>query len=338
MLTHRSRGQVLPIWTMGIATALVLAFAALQYGQVLRWQIRAQNAADAAAAGALSVQASSWNQQLSLLYAAGVEEYRIKQVLAGIRLAANDDASCRAAAGGCWGEFVKLRRAYHAAVDRYTTDIQLVSRASQYSLAQAESDARAIVTDFQTNCGKANGGDCAFSYNVTDVRKRVGALNDVRQAGGVWWINTGTSQAAPSDSYTPAQIEIVVCADVAPMVPNVLGFKPPVFRAVGRAAATSAMVTQEWIQPGQIVNPRTGKKFQPVEDYRVGGTSTTFGKDWFQVDFGGNDATAFAAKNYFIQDMSHDEFSAATGWWSSIPIKPYSGALAGGSYACKAST
>jgi hypothetical protein len=339
MLSHRARGQVLPIWTMGIAAVLVLAFAALQYGQVLRWQIRAQNAADAAAAGALSVQASSWNQQLTLLYAAGVEEYRLRQLLAGIRLAANDDPSCQSASGGCWAQFVALRDAYHRSLDRYTTDIQLVHRASQYTLLQAQSDARAIVADFEKNCGQANGGDCGFSYTVSDFRKRVGQLNDVRQAGGVWAVNTGSTVAAPDDDYTPAQIEVVVCADVTPLVPSVLGFKPPVFRAVGRAAATSAMVTQEWIQPGQIVNPRTNQAFQPVEaQYAVSGAGTSFGKNWFQVNFGGNAATAYASQDYYIQNMTVDEFSAATGWWSSIPIKPYSGTLADGSFACKASS
>ena len=338
MLTHRARGQVLPIWTMGIAVALVLAFAALQYGQVLRWQIRAQNAADAAAAGALSVQASAWNQQMSLLYAAGVEEYRIKQLLAAMMLSSNNDASCQGASGGCWAQFQKSRDAYHRAVDRYTTDVQLVNRISQYSLAEVESDARAIVADFQTNCGKVNGGDCAFTYSVSDMRKRVGQLNDVRQAGGVWAINTNTTVATPKDDYTPAQIEVVVCADITPMVPSVLGFKPPVFRAIGRAAATSAMVTQEWIQPGQIVNPMTGKPFQPVEGYALSGVGTTWNKNWFQVDFGGNAATAFAKQDFYIQNMNVEEFSAATGWWSSIPIKPYSGPLNNGSYGCKAAS
>jgi cytochrome c556 len=333
VLTHRSRGQVLPIWTMAIAAALVLAFAALQYGQVLRWQIRAQNAADAAAAGALSVQSSAWNQQMMLVYAAGVEEYRIKQLLAGMRLASNDDTTCQPR---CWEQFVKLRDEFKRAVDRYTTDVQKVNRVSQYSQAQAQSDARAIVADFQTNCGKINGGDCAFSYNVTNVRKRVGSLNDVRQAGGVWWVNTNTTLAAPNDDYTPSQIEVVVCADVAPLVPSVLGFKPPVFRAVGRAAATTAMVTQEWIQPGIIVDPRTGKPFQPVETYEVGTPATKFNKQWYDVNFGGNDAIAVPKNDAYFEFASAEEFSAATGWWSSIPIKPYTGSLGDGAYACKA--
>ena len=84
----RSRGQTLPIWALGIAAALVLAFAALQYGEVLRWQVRAQNAADAAATAALSVQTQTWNQQLALVYAAAVEEWRIRNLLTGMQAAA----------------------------------------------------------------------------------------------------------------------------------------------------------------------------------------------------------------------------------------------------------
>lgn len=334
MLTSRSRGQTLPIWSMGIAAALVLAFAALQYGQILRWQIRAQNAADAAAAGALSVQTSAWNQQIAMLYASSVEEYRLRQLLAGMMVAANNDPSCQST--GCYGVFMKLRDAYEASLQRYTTDVQLVNQASQYSISQVQSDARAIVADLQKNCGAANGGDCAFTYNVIDVSKRSGSVNDVRMSANVWAVNTAPvgGPAVVKDDYTPAQIEIVTCATIAPMVPGLLGFKPPAFTAVGRAAATSAMVTQEWIQPGYIQNPATGAPFQPVEPW---GPATTGigGKNWFQIAYGGNQAKALVLFDAYVMAFGTEEFSVATGWWNTIPIKPYKGTLQSGSYTCK---
>jgi hypothetical protein len=340
MLTSHSRGQTLPIWTMGIALALVMAFAALQYGQVLRWQIRAQNAADAAAAGALSVQTSAWNQQIALLYAAAVEEYRLRQLIGAMMLAANNDASCqppRPGATSCAQTFAELRRAYAASLQRYTTDVQLISRASQYTLDQAKSDARAIVADFQAKCGQANGGDCAFTYNVVDVSRRSGSVNDVEMSANVWAVNTtglpGGGPANVKDDYAPAQIEIVTCAKVDPIVPSFLGFTPPTFTAVGRAAATSAMVTQEWIQPGYIVNPQTGGPFQPIETWASGGAADD-GKHWYSVDFGGNQAKVIGKVGYLML-FSNEEFSVATGWWNTIPIKPYHGTLADTDYTCR---
>ncbi|HZO94080.1 MAG TPA: pilus assembly protein TadG-related protein [Candidatus Baltobacteraceae bacterium] len=340
-LTRHSRGQTLPLWSLGIGLALVIAFAAVQYGQVLRWQIRAQNAADAAAAGALSVQTQQWNEQLAMVYAASVEEYRLEELLQGMMLAANNDTRCQAMPqqpgsqySGCVGAFVALSTAYKAALARYTADVQLVSRTSQYTFANAENDANAIIADFQTHCGSSSGGDCAFSYTVTNISPRSNGLNDVEMSGNVWAINDGLP-GTPKLDYTPAQIEIVTCAKVPPIVPSFLGFTPPTFTAVGRAAATSAMVEQEWLDPGVIVNPATGLAFQPPATYATGGQVESDGKDWFTVNYGGNPAKAYASADAFTVAFQADEFTAVTGWWSTIPIKPYMGTLSDSQYACK---
>jgi hypothetical protein len=337
LLTSHSRGQTLPIWSMGIACALALAFASMQYGEVLRWQVRAQNAADAAAVAALSVQTQTWNQQLALVYAASVEEWRIKNLLNGLTAAAYADPGCTNGGANCQATFDALKQEYYRAVARYTADVQLVNRTSQYTFAQAQGDARAIVAQLQANCGLANGGDCGVSYNVVNVVPRQGTVNDVEQDGGEWVINNGIPATVKLD-YTPAQIEIVTCAKVAPIVPAFLGFKPPTFTAIGRAAATSAMVTQEWIQPGVIVDPRTGNPFQPPETYGPATTATGPNNwNWFAVSYGGNVVKAFPGYNAYAESVNNPEFSAATGWWNAIPIKPFSGALDTGSLTCSGS-
>jgi len=336
LLKHRERGQTLPLWSLGIALALLIAFGALQYGEYLRWQIRAQNAADAAAAGALSVQTQAWNEQMSLLYAAGVEEYRIHAILEALILAANNDSKCQGFSGGCFSAFQQLNPAFKDAVQRYTTDVALMNRVSSYTFTEAETDARAIVADFQQNCGKINGGDCSFAYTVSDVRPRAGTLNDVEMSGNVWAVNDGIAASQKLD-YTPAQIEVVTCASVPPIVPSFLGFQPPTFKAIGRAAATAAMVTQEWLDPGVIVNPTTGKPFQPPElpVNNVAGTPDSDGKDWFTINFAGNPATAYVNADAYTVKLQSDEYTAVTGWWATIPIKPYSGQLSDSQYACK---
>ncbi|MBV9440524.1 MAG: hypothetical protein JOZ24_11075 [Candidatus Eremiobacteraeota bacterium] len=333
MLTLRARGQTLPLWAGAIAVGLILAFAALQYGQILMWQIRAQTAADAVAAAALSVQTTSWNQQNSLLYATAVEEYRMRNLLEGMVAAGASDSGCGGAVG-CAATYLSLRTAYLKAVARYTTDVQLLNRvASRATLASAESDARALVAKLSSDCATAATVDCAFAYSVTSVQKRSGSVKDVEQDGGAWEINTG-SPANVKDDYMPAQVEVVACARVAPIVPAIPGFHPPTFTAIGRAAATSAMVTQEWIQPGQITNPATGLPFQPLETYGSGTSSSGPGHNWFTVDYGGNSATAYPAYDAYSETVNNVEFSAAFGWWATIPIRVFSGALNAASYSC----
>ena len=334
-LTSRSRGQTLPIWALGIAAALVLAFAAMQYGEVLRWQVRAQNAADAAATAALSAQTRTWNQQLALVYAAAVEEWRIRHLLTGMQAAAYGDSGC---GGSCQTSFDALKREYMRAVARYTTDVQLINRTSQYTIGQAEADAQSMVQQLQANCGAAAGGDCGFSYTVVRVQPRIAPVNDVEQDGGAWVINNPGVPANVKIDYTPAQIEIVTCAKIAPVVPSFLNFQPPTFTAIGRAAATSAMVTQEWSQPGYITDPRTGKVFQPIEQYGPAGSpSGPNGWNWFAVNFGGNPARAFPKYNAYAESVGGPEFSAVTGWWNTVPMKPFTGRLDMASVACKAS-
>ena len=150
-LTSRSRGQTLPIWSFGIAGALVLAFAAMQYGDTLRWQVRAQNAADAAASAALSVQTQSWNQQLSLVYAASLEEWRIRHLLTGMQAAAYGDPGC--AASGCQATFDALKTEYMRAVARYTKDVELrpTNSASELSAGRVFSLSRTRCSGYATN-------------------------------------------------------------------------------------------------------------------------------------------------------------------------------------------
>lgn len=318
---------------MGIAAALVVSLGALQYGEVLRWQVRAQNAADAAAAAALSVQAAHWNQQVAAVYAASLEEYRLRNLLEGMIVASNNDPTCQPNCASIYGN---LYNSYTATLARYRTDIQLVNRVSQYTQSQAEADATSMVNGLASSCGQAGGGDCAFSYSVTAVEPRQGNLNQVLDGASAWAVNYGTEVAAPQADYVPLQIEVVTCTKVKPMVPAFLNFSPPVFTAIGRAAATTAMVTEEWLQPGHIVNPATGKVFQPVEDYRAGYPDSTDpnGHDWYQVSFDGNPAVANPAGDWYQTTFAGPHFEVATGWWSTIPIKPFTGPLNTSSLAC----
>ncbi|HZW53322.1 MAG TPA: hypothetical protein VFF00_04760, partial [Candidatus Elarobacter sp.] len=261
------------------------------------------------------------------------EEWRIRHLLNGLQAAAYGDPGC-GNHGTCQASFDEMKKEYIRAVNRYTQDLELVNRTSQYTYSQAESDARALVKQLQDNCGKANGGDCGFAYSVVRVQPRT-QTNDVEEDGGAWVINNPGVYASVRQDNMPIQLEIVTCAKVAPVVPGFLGFSPPTFTAIGRAAATSAMVTQEWMQPGVITNPQTGQPFQKNEQYGPPGDATGPNAwNWFLITWPGNSAKAFPKFDAYAERVNGPEYSAVTGWWNAVPIKPFSGALDTGSLAC----
>jgi hypothetical protein len=47
--------------------------------------------------------------------------------------------------------------------------------------------------------------------------------------------------------------------------------------------------------------------------------------DWYNLNFGGNATAANAVANFYRAGLFTDEFSAQLGWWSSIPIHPWTG-------------
>ncbi len=95
---HRQRGQVLPVWAMGIVAMLIVTMAVVRYSDMVRWQVRAQNAADAAAQAIVALQTQQFNEMEMTLYAADVEEYRIRNILYALELTAYGNGGCRSTA------------------------------------------------------------------------------------------------------------------------------------------------------------------------------------------------------------------------------------------------
>jgi hypothetical protein len=75
---HHERGQTLPFWVMGILTSLTLAFFISNYANTVKYQIHAQNAADSAAAAALSQDAAALNTTQTLLAALDLQTLKVQ--------------------------------------------------------------------------------------------------------------------------------------------------------------------------------------------------------------------------------------------------------------------
>jgi Putative Flp pilus-assembly TadE/G-like len=360
-MRHSERGQVLPLWAGAIVTTLMFAFLAVNYGNTVRYQIRAQNAADSVAQGLMALQAERFNKLEVALYTSGVEEYRLRHILDGILLAANDTGGCQDSyASATWdaatltygGPFLEgtcaqvyhdLTLEYSYSLNRYTTDAKLVNDFSSYSTyANWVTDTNLLLThvDAPAHCNsasplvvEADGTDCAFKYHILAQKQRTGLLCVQQDAQNI--LVPGLTRTCPSIGadtenaalFAPAQIDVVSCAEIPPIVPNFGPLHAATQYAIGRAAATTVQFEEDWLQPGALDDPvrPSNTFFQPQEAYTnfAPGSDTSEVYNWYGVDFGGNAGVAYVNYGVFNQPTYDNEFSVRMGWWNSIAIKPF---------------
>jgi hypothetical protein len=351
---HAERGQTLPVWAFGSLSVLVLLVMVLNYGSMVRWQMRAQNAADAAARGMLAAQTSQWNQTTADLHAATVEEYRIRYLLNDLLEVTQGNGGCLDSAQapapnpqGCDQMYLNLRGQYFDAVKRYTDDVALMNRISTPTQQDQITAINAALAQYQANCGQPAGGDCAFKYTVIAAQRRQNSYLENVYADCCAFIIGGGTQGHPNDNLTPLQIEVVACANVPSLIPSFWNFTAQPFTAVGRAAATSIQGTQEFMYLGSVINPTTGKVFQPAEypetdDGTAAFTNTDDAN--YRIDYGGNPDNPWNQGNPAVSNPRFGSFVyapkdqgllAATGWWTAMPMKPFSGKLDPNKYACQ---
>ncbi len=320
------------MWIGAVLTSFALMFFGINYANAIRWQIRAQNAADAAAQGVLAVQTQRWNLMLQTLYATNVEEYRLRRLLDAVLLTVDDTGGCSVntanlalhleffTQGSCSESYVTLTAAYEKAAQRYTTDVQLLNDITapatntnwasdaQYLVAHMQDPSRCN-SDTVTQAQYAldpTGGDCAFKYTIPpdgfQTRTGLEAVeNDARGDLIPGLGRTATKNGVDTEAaglFGPEKIDIVTCAKVPPLISSFGPFKAPTYYAVGRAAATAQQVEQDWFEPGALTDPTrstpgNNQVFQPHEIYNsVAPLASPSPNAWYDVDYGGNVATA----------------------------------------------
>jgi hypothetical protein len=326
--TNGERGQTLPIWTLAITTALTLMFFALNYANTIRWQIRAQNAADAAGTAALSVQATQWNKMMTVLYAADVEEWRIRHILEALIDVANSSGGCKGT-GTCLKLYAALVPQYYKAVNRYTTDVGLLQSMSSISQASQASDATKVIQSLKATCGSAlELADCAFTYHIVNYGYRTTTEQAEKDAFSLQLGGFSSPSSVPVAAWEPAQIEIATCATVQPMFTfSVFGVGPQPFTVIGRAAATNVTETSEWFAPGVTQNPGNANAFfQPAENYDPADdtfASSASPRDWYETNYPAINYQAYVAPIDNYTGFSADDFEIMVCWWAAIPAKPY---------------
>jgi hypothetical protein len=124
-----SRGQSIPFWTFATIGVLAMMLLVLNYALDVTWTIRAQNAADSAAAATHSTVANVYNEESLLLYAASVDEFRLRSLNQAILNTINHNGGCSPAIGGsCEQNYNALVAAYVQVAIYYANLVSLIGK------------------------------------------------------------------------------------------------------------------------------------------------------------------------------------------------------------------
>jgi hypothetical protein len=237
---HESeRGQTLPFWSLTIAATLALLFFITNYANTVRWQIRAQNAADSAASAGIATDANMYNEKTTLELAAAIEETRMRYLLQAIVNTIDDPAGC---GNACDADYTKLVAAYSAAVANYVKVVNSMTKAQTYAPGGLKNGADKAVALASSNCALF---DCAFSYTA-----KIDGLAET--------------------------VDVTACKKVPFFAPLMMGQSAAAsFTALGRSVAVLSPVTETFV-PGSA-NPATGAPFQPDESPAGANVPAEFG-------------------------------------------------------------
>jgi len=352
---HAERGQILPLWIIALLSTLTFTYLIINYGNTLRWQMRAQNAADAAAQAVMAIQTEHFNEITALLYASNVEEYRARLLLDGMLNALDGAGGCSGqpgtqkasgqalfltGAGTCDQVFSDLMPYYEESVQRYTNDLfQLNNVATLTTYSNWKSDATAMLAhlDSSTNCNTttttavaADGGDCAFKYTLNGIAYRTGLSTDAADAYK-FSVHASYPETENAQFFDPGMVDIVTCAKIPPIIGVFAALNPKTHYVIGRAGATGVITEEDWLQPGTLIDPARGSStvFQPKENYTS--ADSTLGYDWYGVSFGGTAWTVDTTPDPYHAgqtDYSYSQNSAGNGldvfasWWGAMPYDP----------------
>jgi hypothetical protein len=236
------RGQVLPFWAAAMSALAALSFYVINTANTLRWEIRAQTAADSVATAAVSTDANVLNNVSVLMYAAVIDEVRMRymtQYMSDANLFYDPTAQkaqipgsgkplCKGGNGDgtseCDQDYQKLAGNYQNANQTLSNVVQQLRNLDFYwkdTRGDLSNLANSPIFDsnHQPICGII--GDCDFVYGVNTSK----------------------------DPNQPGTIDVIACRVVAPLIPFF-----PSTTVIGHSAAT-LVPHAETLHPGADVDP-----------------------------------------------------------------------------------
>lgn len=244
MRLERQRGQTMPFWVIGVLIVLSTMFFLSNYINAVVWQIRAQNAADDAASVSLAITANMWNEETTLLYAAAVDEYRIRYLNQALLNTING-VGCGTAT--CATDYASLRNELNAAVNGYDKTVQLLSQGDNFTEGGQTADQRKIEALIGNDCATASDYACQFTFTKTASN----LTNFYKKSG----LDIG-------------EVEYVACKKMTYFGSALLNLgNGATYKVIGRGAAGVVPANSEAFNPGTQINPSTGAAYQPAEHW-----------------------------------------------------------------------
>ena len=230
------RGQSMPFWVLATLMALALTFLIYNYAQMVRWQIRAQNAADSAAVALLASDAQSANSLNTLLYALSLNDFKLSMVESAITNLTTNQPFCLTNS--------VCSQSYSALISDY----------SRYAL-----EAPTIISDI-TSLGTISDtlglGTKSQPARNTFATGLLGALLPQNGSGGLCVdISTdcGFTYSVAVVSSSPLVVDVVSCTSVPILAAGILHLPNGSFKAVGRATMKLAPLN-DVANTGTLVN------------------------------------------------------------------------------------
>lgn len=250
------RGQTMPFWVIGVLIVLSGMFFLSNYVNAVVWQIRAQNAADSAASTSLSITANLWNEETTILYAADLDEYRIRYLNQAL-LNTIEGVGCDTPTI-CAQDYSTLRSELSPAVSGFDSDVQLLRQGNNFTEGGQQADQKKADRLVGNDCSNASDYTCSFTFT-----------------------QTATSSTASGGDL--AEDEYVACKQIPYFGSALLNLgKAGTYKVIGRGAAAVTPASTENFNPGTQDNPSTGQPYQPVEHW-----ASTEHDGYNDVDFSG---------------------------------------------------
>ncbi len=248
----RRRGQLLPMWSMSLVTSFALIFFVQNFANQIRWTIRAQNAADTAAAATMLPDADLANQSTTILYTLALDEVRIRYL---------NQAALNVLAGYGCSTYTNCRQDYAAIYQALTNAISVYDPGS-----------KGVNLPFLDVHQSATNGDETAAYNhiVKQGCNNTPTIGDCTNGQETFNYHTLGSDGnghgnGKGKGNNGSNIDVYACATVSTALPQLLGLSSSSsFKAIGRS--TMGLVAHsETFSPGTTQNPNSGTVYAPNE-------------------------------------------------------------------------
>ena len=160
------RGQTIPFWVFSTLTVLALLFFVINYANVVRWQVRAQNAADSSAVAKISGDAAMLNNITLLLYALNIQEVKSQAMLGSVYNLLGGSTACGAVGIGCIGSYVSVVNNSVQNIGDLTSIMTQVTN-SLSTLSTLAANPVSTVNQVASQGCVSLQTDCSFSYTTT---------------------------------------------------------------------------------------------------------------------------------------------------------------------------